>query len=154
MNDEAERASDQGQIMLLTLAFAALALTLVLVVASASAVHIERKRLIAFTDSVAAAAADALDEERYYAGDDGGVPRVLLTDASVRAAVDDHLATAPPAVPGEFEGLRVVEPTGSPDGRTAQVTFTARVRPPLVPAVLTEWADGIALRVTSTARAQ
>lgn len=146
--------------MLLTLGFAVLVLVLVLVVVSASAVHIERKRLLALADSVAADAADALDLDAYYsAGVPAGTPAtggpttLPISDATVRAAVDGYLATAPGAVVGEFSGLRVLEPTGSPDGVTAQVTLGATVRPPLVPWVLAPWSEGIALRASSTARA-
>ncbi|GAA1621300.1 hypothetical protein [Georgenia ruanii] len=149
-------AREEGQILLLTLAFATLVLALVLVVSSASAVHIERKRLLALADAVAADAADALDEARYYGGAGTGGPgptRVPLSEASVEEAVGHYLAAAPAAVVGEFEGLRVGEPTGTPDGVTAQVTLVARVRPPLVPWVLLPWRDGIAVHATSTARA-
>lgn len=146
--------------MLLTLGFAVLLLALVLVVVSASAVHIERKRLLALADSVAADAADAVDLDAYYlagapAGKThaGGPTTVPLSDATVRAAVDAYLASAPPAVVGEFSGLRVLAPTGSPDGVTAEVTLGAIVRPPLVPWVLAPWSEGIVLRATSTARA-
>lgn len=146
---------EDGQIMLLTMAFGALALALVLVVASASAVHIERKRLLGLADAVAAAAADAVDEGVYYRTQVSGASptTVPLTDASVDAAVADFLAAAPRPLTGEFERLRVAEPTGTPDGATAQVTLTALARPPMVPWVLAPWSDGITLRVTSTARA-
>ena len=153
-------ARDGGQIMLLSLAFSALVIALVLVVASASAVHIERKRLLALADAVAVGAADAIDEAAYYqplaAAAPGGPrapTRVPLSEASVDAAVQDYLAAAHAALVGEFEGLRVTEPTGTPDGVTAQVTLTAVTRPPLVPWVLAPWSEGITLRVTSTARA-
>lgn len=154
---------DEGQILLLSLVFALVTITLVLVVASASAVHIERKRLVALADSAAVAASDAISESRYYLGDgpgDGGggaaVPTgtfVPLTDQTVGAAVTDYLTRAPAAVTGEFAQLRVGDPTGSPDGFTAQVTLTAVAAPPLVPWVLVPWSDGITVRVTASARA-
>jgi hypothetical protein len=152
----AGRTGEEGQIMLLTLAFGVLVLTLVLVVASASAVHIERKRLLALADGAAADAADAIDVAAYYgapARSAEGPTRVPLSDASVDAAVHEYLGAAPAAVVGEFDDLHVAEPTGTPDGSTAEVTLTATARPPLVPWVLVPWSDGIALRVTSTARA-
>ncbi|WP_098485523.1 hypothetical protein [Georgenia soli] len=142
--------------MLLTLAFGVLVLALVLVVASASAVHIERKRLLALADGAAADAADAIDLAAYYAtpaGSPDAATRVPLSDASVEAAVQEYLRASPPALVAEFERLRVAEPTGTPDGTTAQVTLTATARPPLVPWALLPWSDGVALRVTSTARA-
>ncbi|WP_164737359.1 hypothetical protein [Georgenia sp. SYP-B2076] len=149
---------ERGQIMLLTLAFSALALVLVLVVASASAVHIERKRLLALADLAAAGAAEAIDEAAYYEAATTPAPdgassatTVPLSEATVDAAVRAYLAQ--PAVAGEFDGVRVAEPTGTPDGLTAQVTLTAVARPPLVPWALLPWSEGITLRVTSTARA-
>lgn len=148
--------AEQGQIMLLSLVFGVLVLALVLVVTSASAVHIERKRLLALADGAAADAADAIDVAAYYAAPAGppdAATRIPLSDASVEAAVREYLQGAPPALVGEFDRLRVAEPTGTPDGTTAQVTLTATARPPLVPWVLLPWSDGVALRVTSTARA-
>lgn len=155
----AARSGDEGQIMLLTLVFAVVTITLVLVVAAASAVHIERKRLVALADSAAVAASDAISEQLYYEaaaeglGPGTGATYVPLTDATVRGAVVDYLARAPAEVSGEFEQLRVVDPTGSPDGMSAQVTLTAVATLPMVPWVLVPWSDGIILRVTSTARA-
>lgn len=151
---------ESGQIMLLALAFAALALALVLVLASASAVHIERKQLLALADAAALDAADAVDLAAFY-GDtvlpgDAADPRagaglVPLTDRTVRDAVQSHLAASPAAA--GVSAVRVGEPTGTPDGVTAEVTLTAIARPPFIPWALVGWSDGIALRATSTARA-
>lgn len=172
---DARHRGERGQIMLLTMVFAAVTITLVLVVAAASAVHIERKRLVALADSTAVAASDAIDQARYYQGDGstegdasaggegsaagGGAAggaraaHVPLSDATVRGAAADYLAQAPRAVTGEFARLSVTDPTGSPDGASAQVTLTAVARPPMIPWVLVPWSDGITLRATSTARA-
>lgn len=145
--------SDDGQVMLLTLCYAVIALLLVTVVASASSVHLERKRLLALADQAALAAADALGEAAYYGRDparrapDDGL--VVLTDASVRAAVDEHLARSPGAA--RLTGLTVLGT--STDGRTAEVTLGAVARPPLVSWVTAAWSDGIALRATARARA-
>ncbi|GAA4416971.1 hypothetical protein GCM10023169_12540 [Georgenia halophila] len=67
--------------------------------------------------------------------------------------MDDYLASVPGPVVGQFEELAVAEPTGTPDGTTAEVTLVARSRPPLVPWALVPWSDGITLRVTAGARA-
>ena len=157
-------AGESGQIMLLTLAYALIALSLVLVIASASAVHLERKQLLALADGAALDAADAIDLDLFYGADEadsvlavsgdgaagvGGV--VPLSDDAVRRAVAQHIQLAPSAA--GLSGLVVGEPTGSPDGVTAQVTLGAVARPPLIPWVLVGWSDGIALSVTSTARA-
>lgn len=78
---------------------------------------------------------------------------VPLSDASVEQAVRDYLAAAPAQVAGEFEDFRVAAPTGTPDGTTAVVTLSARVRPPMVPWVLLPWADGFSIEVTARAQA-
>ncbi len=158
--------AESGQIMLLTIAYALLALALVLVLASASAVHIERKQLLALADAAALDAADAVAAERFYLGDLSGVATeveaaqrgavgggavVPLTVATVRAAVVDHLEAAPAA--RGITGLRIGEPTGTPDGVTAEITLIAVARPPFVPWALVGWSEGIALRVSSSARA-
>jgi hypothetical protein len=145
------RAED-GQITLLSIGFVLVALALVLVVASASSVHIERKRLLALADAAAADAADAVAAGEYYGGAGGpGAPGVPLSDDSVLAAVNEHLVASPLA--DRFAGLAVGAPTGTPDGRRAEVTLTATAQPPLVPWVLVPWSDGIGLRVTVSARA-
>lgn len=144
--------SDQGQISVLVIGYCSIAIALLMVVASASAVHLERKRLLEVGDAAALDAADALDSGVYYGGGSGGVPGagVPLTDASVRASVRDYLERRSSA--GEFDHLAVIEPTGSPDGVTAEVTLTTRVTPPLIGAVLEPFSDGIILRVTARAR--
>jgi hypothetical protein len=141
---------DDGQVMLLTLCYAVIALLLVTVVVSASGVHLERKRLLALADQAALAAADSMSAETYYGrtgpGDDG---LVVLTEAAVRDAVDQHLARSPGAA--RLTGLTVLGT--STDGRTAEVTLGAVAHPPLVSWVTAAWSDGIALRATSRARA-
>jgi hypothetical protein len=149
------RASDDsGQIMILSIGYALIAMVLVLVLAAASAVHLERKQLLALADAAALDAADAIDLDRYYAGaaGDAGADPVTVTDASVRAAVARHISTAPSAT--GLARLQVAEPTGTPDGSTVQVTLTAVARPAFVPWVLAGHADGVPLRVTSSARAE
>lgn len=141
---------ERGSITLLAVGFAVLALAVVLVVATASAVHLERKRLLSLADGAAADAATAVDLGRYYtqAGEETRVP---VTDTTVEAAVADHLQVAPAAA--RLAGLAIVEPTGTPDGITAEVSLAAVAHPPFLPWPLMPWSDGIALRVTATARA-
>nr|WP_297423220.1 pilus assembly protein TadG-related protein [uncultured Actinotalea sp.] len=138
--------------LLLTLCYAVIALLLITVVASASSVHLERKRLLAVADQTALAAADSLGDDAYYGrGPTAGADRslVVLTDASVRTAVEEHLARSPGA--SRLTALTVLGT--STDGRTAEVTLGAVARPPLVSWVTAAWSDGIALRATSRARA-
>ena len=143
---------EDGQILLLSLVFGVITLALVLVVASISSIYLERKELLALADALAADAADAVDAEAYYT--DPEVDQVPLTDASVQAAVQDYLAAAPAAVTDEFEDFTVTAPTGTPDGRVAEVTLAARVRPPVLPWVLMPWADGFEIEVTARGMAQ
>jgi len=143
---------DDGQIMLLSIAYGLVALALVLVVVSVSAIYLERKRLLALADAVAADAADAIAEDAYFGGDRPDGPALPLTDDSVRQEVQEYLAAAPQGVV-DFEGLAVGELTGTPDGTTAQVTLSAVVRPPVVTWAIAPWRDGFVVTVTASAEA-
>jgi hypothetical protein len=145
----ARRGDDDGQVLLLIIAYAALALVLVTVVVGASAVHLERKRLLAVADAAALDAADAIDDGALY-GHGAGPGGVPLTDASVRRSVGDYVSSVDAAA--RFHSFAVGVPTGTPDGRTAEVTLVATARIPLVSYVLADFADGIPLRVTARAR--
>ena len=150
----ASSGRDAGSITLLSIAFGALALLLVTAVVSATSVHLERKRLLTLADELALEAADALDETTFYRGR-GQAPRpegiVPLTDADVRRAVEGYL-TEHRGVVARHEGLAVTEAVAD-DGRTARVTLAASARPALVSWITAPWSDGIALQVTSSARA-
>ena len=145
---------DDGQVLLLSIAYGVIALLLVTVVVSASSIHIERKRLQALADSLAADAADAIDQGAFYRGEltgPGPGTALLLTDDGVRASVEDRLARHRELVQ-RFDGLALVD-ASTPDGRTADVTLAAVARPALISWVTAPWSDGIELRVTARARA-
>lgn len=161
------RHEDEGQVLLLVIVYSLVAFSLVTVVVGISAVHLGRHRLLAVADAAALDAADALDRPGFYRA--GGVPAgpetgagtgtgggthtriVRLSDVSVRDSVHRYLQDA--EVGQRFTGLAVADPTGTPDGTTAEVTLTAVIRLPLVGAVLAPWSGGIRIRVTSHARA-
>lgn len=148
-----EREED-GRILLLTSAFVAFALLLVTVVVSATEVHLERKRLYALADALALTAADSTTPETFYSG--GAAPPVegavlTLTDAGIRADVDDYLARNPAALAGLSEVVVTDASTG--DGRTASVGLAARARPAMISWVTGAWSDGIIVRAESRARA-
>ena len=148
------RRGDEGQVLLLSLVYGLIAVLLVLVVVSASAVHLERKRLLGLADAAALDAADALDEDRYFALVEAGEPvtSVPLSDATVRAEASGYLVRQGAAA--RFVGLGIGAGTGSPDGETAVVVLTARALP-LLPSVVTErWEAGVPLRVTARARSE
>ena len=140
---------DDGQVLLLVIAYAVVALSLVLVVVSASAVHLERKRLLEVADGAALDAADEVDESIYFP--EGARPgSVPLSDASVRDAVDHYLDARGAAA--DFDDLTVAGSTGSPDGRTAEVTLLATVEPPLIGWALEAFSNGVVLHATARAR--
>ena len=145
------RRDDDGQVLLLVLVYTVIAASLVLVVASASSVHLARKQLLSLADAAALDAADALDTGAFYAGGAQPGDGVPLTDASVRASVDEHVSLV--AAAERFDSFAVAPGTGTPDGRTAEVTLVAVARIPLLPPVVEGWEDGVPLRVTARARA-
>jgi hypothetical protein len=149
------RQRDEGQVTVLVLGYAVVVLALVLTIASATAVHLTRNRLTALADAAALDAADALDRQRFYAELDGAGPGservVALTPASVRASVAGYVAQAPAAA--VLGSVDIAEPTGTPDGFTAQVTLETHARLPFLPAVLGDRAD-VSVRVTARARAR
>ena len=140
--------------MLLSIVFAVIALLLVTVVVSATSVHLERKQLLMLADDLALAGADSVALDAYY-GDAGTGGRgrgvVPLTDAGVRGAVEAYLSAHPEATAG-LEGL-TLDRADTPEGRTARVTLTATATPALLSWVTAPWSDGIAVQVTSSARA-
>lgn len=146
----ARPGDDDGQVLLLLLVYALIGVVLITVVASASAVHLQRKRLLALADAAALDAADALDDRAFYAP--GGVAPgdgVPITDASVRASVQTYLVARGPTGLGQ---VAVADPTGTPDGATAEVTLAGVAQVPLVSVVLEGWGGGIPLRATARAR--
>ena len=148
------RHGDEGQISLLLVGYLMIVLLVVFTAVSATAVHLARHRLLSVADGAALDAADALDGRRFYAEVGGAGPgpdrAVSLSAASVRSSVTAYLAAAPD-VEG-LGGVRPVEPTGSPDGSTAEVTLETTVRLPLVSVLI---GDGpLTVRVTARARAR
>ncbi len=114
-------------------------------------VHLDRKRLLALADLAAASAADAVDESAYYSPDrpppaPGGTA-LVLTEASVRRAVSDYLAST--ASPTGLVDVRLVE--ASTTGGTVTITLHAVTRPALLSVVTAPWSDGIDLFATASA---
>ncbi len=144
------RREDGGQALLLVLAFALIALALVGVVGSVARVHLARHRLQGLADAAALDAAQALDLARFYAGaaalDAPGLP---LDAAQVRSRAWAYLERSPEA--DRFTLLEVVQPTGTPDGRTAQVTLSARVALPLLPQAVAGADTTVPVEVTAFA---
>lgn len=148
VDDAVATDRESGRILVLTLGALAVAIALVAVIATASAVYLDRKALLSLADSAAAHAASDVDPASYFAGGDA-----VVTDASVRASVQDFLREAPPSLTDAAD-LRIADPTGAPDGERAEVTLTALSRPAFLPWVLAPWSDGIEMTVTASARSR
>lgn len=133
----------------MVLGYVVIALVLVIVAVDITAVHLARTQLLDAADAAALDAADAADSASVYQG--GVESSVPLTDQSVRTAATGYLSTYP--IPARVEGVALTDQTGSPDGRTAVVELTARVRLPLLGPVVNAWSSGITVTVHSRARA-
>lgn len=144
-------ARDDGNISLLTLGVLVLALMTLLVISAATSVHVQRLRLVHLADEMALDAADALDLDRYYAGEvrhPTGDAAIDVAQRRMEEAVAQHLAGRDPA---HLEGVRVLAVT-TPDGATAVVTLSQRVYPLFQLEVLMPFADGIEIRAVGSAR--
>jgi uncharacterized membrane protein len=162
-------------VALLILVDALVAIALITVVVSATAVHLARHRLQSVADGAALDAADALDRIGYYGavpatppGAVGGtgagttatpapvgavsLPPVPVSAATVQQSIDAYLAANPAT--SAFDSLQVVAPTGTSDGRTAQVSLATTVQLPLVGVILQPWGGGIPIQVTASARSR
>ncbi len=150
---------DGGQVTILVIGFVVVALALVAVVVSATQVHLERTRLAALADLAALDAAGRVADAAYYSpsgnGGEGAEPSsaagLAPSDEDVAATVDAYLVEHPDAA-ARWADLRVLE-AGSPDGRTVRVRLGAVVRPAWTAWVLGSFTDGIAVQVSSSARA-
>lgn len=138
---------DDGQVTILVIGFAVVLLLLTVVVMGVTAVYLGERKLQVLADNAALAAADTFVELR--PGAPGAPPRTVLDDDAVAGAAAAYLDTV--SAWAGTPGLALAAPTGSPDGRTAEVTLSAVVHPPVVNLVVP---DGIPITATSEARAR
>jgi len=131
---------DDGSILPLVCFYGALALLVTLIVASATSLYLERKRLFTLADGAALVGAESFELDEVAMTPDG--PQVTLTNAGVRDAVGDYLASNPI---GRFEALSL-DGALTRDGRSAEVTVSAVWRPPVVTLFVPE-----GLRIDATA---
>ena len=82
-------------------------------------------------------------------GTGGAPPVTVLDDDAVAGAATAYLDTV--SAWAGTPGLALAAPTGSPDGRTAEVTLAAVVHPPVVNLLVPY---GIPITATSEARAR
>ncbi|HET8614347.1 MAG TPA: pilus assembly protein TadG-related protein [Actinomycetales bacterium] len=153
------RSADDGQVLLLTLVYSVVAFSLVTVVVDATAVHLARTQLLDTADAAALDAADAVDLIGTYAAtaespqaDDARRTPLVLADATVREEVRAYLRDY--RAPGRLDAVVVSAGTGSPDGQSAVVVLTGRVRLPIGGAVVAAWSEGVTVTVRSRARSR
>ncbi|GEL95453.1 hypothetical protein CCO02nite_21110 [Cellulomonas composti] len=141
---------DDGYVTVLTIGCVVVALALIAVVGAAAQVHLERKRLLALADVLALDASDAVADDVYY--DPRAPQRIALTDASVRASVDEYLAAHPEAV-GDWSDFGAAADV--PEADVARVELVA-VCLPAGPAgwLVAPWSDGVTISAVATARAR
>ncbi|MFI7584311.1 pilus assembly protein TadG-related protein [Kocuria sp. M1N1S27] len=145
--DGGPEGPDDGQITILVIGFAVVSLLLTVVVMGVTAVYLGERQLQVLADNAALAAADTFVELR--PGEDGAPPATVLDYDAVTGAAASYLDTV--SAWAGTPGLALAAPTGSPDGRTAEVTLSAVVHPPVVNLLVP---DGIPITATSEARAR
>jgi uncharacterized membrane protein len=147
----AVRGRDDGQLLLLVIAFTLIVALLITVVVNASRLFLMRRSLTALADGAAVVAANGIDEAAFYTrgGRDGTVP---LDDAAAEALVRDYLEAYFRADENvdRFPGLRLVDVSTS--GGVATVTLRVRVALPFVNAVSDDFARGVPVEATASAR--
>ena len=121
------RRTEEGQIAVLILGLFVIVLVFILGAIDVTAAQLARMRLLDTADAVALDAADALDVAAVYEG--GLQGPLVLTDHSVQTAAAAHLARTPR--PTGIIGWGLQAPTGTTDGRTAEVTLTGRATLPM-----------------------
>lgn len=144
-----DEEGEDGQILILILGYVIVAVTLVIVAVDITAVHLARTQLLDACDAAALDAADAVDSGSVYRG--GVTDSVPLTTSTVRSAATTYLSGYAP--PSRITDVQLTGATGSPDGQTAVVELTARVKLPLLGPVVQAWSGGITVTVRSQARA-
>jgi hypothetical protein len=144
-----EEGPEDGQILILILGYVIIAIAFVVVAVDVTAVHLARTQLLDAADAAALDAADAVDPATVYR--DGVPGAVPLSTATVRGAAAAYLSSY--ALPSRVTAIQLTGDTGCPDGQTAVVELTARVKLPLLGPVVQAWSGGITVTVRSQARA-
>lgn len=140
---------EEGQISVLILGLFVVVLVFILGAVDVTAAQLARMRLLDTADSIALGAADALDTGAVYGGGVDGP--LVLSDASVREAAAAQLARTPR--PAGLSDWGMLEPTGTTDGATAEVTLRGHATLPMTGWILESLGGGVTITVTSRARA-
>jgi len=140
-------SDDEGQVVLLIVGFAVMAALLVAVVANVSRVFLYERSLAAAADGAAVAASSALEEPAVYDRSRGLRDRLPLDPVRAEARVAAYAQDT--ELPRRFRGFGYSVAVAAD---TATVTFSARVDLPFVGAVVPEYAGGVPITVTASAR--
>lgn len=135
---------EEGSILLLGLGFFTLAALLLIVTMSISTVHVQKQRLWALADTVAANAAEALGTTTYY---EDFVPTqgLPITREAAWAAVGQQIEKLEPAQVTPWQELHVQNV--EVQGNTLSISLSAKAQLPLVPDMLESWLGGVTLQV-------
>ncbi|MGL5817812.1 MAG: pilus assembly protein TadG-related protein [Phycicoccus sp.] len=140
--------TERGSISLYILGLTMVAIMLITGTVAVTSAQITRMQLLDVADGAALAAANALDRGAYDAGVGDTVP---VSESSVEGRAAAYLGAREP--PSRVTEWRLTSATGTPDGETAVVGLAARVRVPLIGALLDRLGGEITISVESRARA-
>jgi uncharacterized membrane protein len=147
----AARRRDDGQLLPLIIGYAVIVALLITVVADVSKVFLQRRALSAAADGAALAAVNAVDFSSVVSGRIADEQALVVTRARAAETVAQYAADA--HLGAQLERFDVRSVQVSPDGTTVTVTVSCRVSLPFVNYVSSDWADGVPITATASARA-
>lgn len=133
---------ERGSTTIFAIGLLVMVLIVVVLVSTAAAVHLERKRLWNYADSLALDASDALTYEAHL---DSSV-----TDAEVVEQVTKFVNSPRPGDPS-FTNTTIGTRTGYRDSGQVVVHLHATHKPGSLPWMLAPWSNGIAIEAESVA---
>lgn len=133
-------AHERGSTTVFTIGLLALVLATVLLVATSAAVHLERKRLWNFADTVALEISDEITYQGHLTGTVGAENVIKAAEARI---------FNPQTQQEEFENLTLGSRTGLVGGDQVRVHLAITHRPGSLPWMLLPWSDGIAVEAES-----
>lgn len=143
------RDDDRGRVVLLIAGLFGILAMLIVGGVNVTAIQLARMQVLDAADAAAANAADSADQGALYGGGVG--TQLTLSDQSVQQVAERTLARE--QLPAHVLGWHFGEGTGTQDGRSAVVSVTAVVHPPLLGGVMSSMFGDVHVTVQSHARA-
>lgn len=140
--DEGNRARERGNITLLSIGILALTLAVVLAIATTAAVHLERKRLWNFADTLALEISDTATFEIQHGQS--------ASQKFVSEQISERLNT-PLGSQESFSNLRVGPKTNVINDEQVIVHLRSIYQPGTLPWILIPWSNGIEIEAESVA---